>query len=78
MITGDHPLTATEIARQLGIIEESQDANVKVLTGAEIENLSFEELKNVVDEVQVFARVSPEHKLEDRAGVAGDAVTSSR
>ena len=59
MITGDHPLTATEIARQLGIIESG-----RVLTGAEIENLSFSELKNVVDDVQVFARVSPEHKLK--------------
>ncbi len=64
MITGDHPLTATEIARQLGILDPSQDGNVKVLTGAEIENLSFDELKNVVDDVQVFARVSPEHKLK--------------
>ena len=62
MITGDHPLTASEIARQLGII--SQAAESKVLTGTEIENLSFDELKNVVDEVQVFARVSPEHKLK--------------
>jgi Ca2+-transporting ATPase len=77
MITGDHPLTAAEIARQLGII--GSDSNVsrrssaqsletlesaRVLTGAEIENLSFDELKNVVDEVQVFARVSPEHKLK--------------
>jgi Ca2+-transporting ATPase len=59
MITGDHPLTAAEIARQLGITETG-----RVLTGAEIENLSFDELKNVVDEVQVFARVSPEHKLK--------------
>ena len=59
MITGDHPLTALEIARQLGISEQGQ-----VLTGAEIEKLSFDELKNVVDEVQVFARVSPEHKLK--------------
>jgi len=58
MITGDHPLTAAEIARQLGIAETG-----RVLTGAEIENLSFDELKNMVDEVQVFARVSPEHKL---------------
>jgi Ca2+-transporting ATPase len=77
MITGDHPLTASEIARQLGIGDA--DSNVSgssesqrretlesrtVLTGAEIENLSFDELKSVVDEVQVFARVSPEHKLK--------------
>ncbi|MBI3150783.1 MAG: cation-translocating P-type ATPase [Chloroflexi bacterium] len=58
MITGDHPLTAIEIARQLGITD-----NGRALTGAEIEHLSFDELKNVVDEVSVFARVAPEHKL---------------
>ena len=58
MITGDHPLTAIEIARQLGITD-----NGRALTGVEIESLSFDELKNVVDEVNVFARVAPEHKL---------------
>jgi Ca2+-transporting ATPase len=77
MITGDHPLTASEIARQLGIGDMESNASQrsdfqrletlesrKVLTGAELENLSFDELKNVVDDVQVFARVSPEHKLK--------------
>ena len=59
MITGDHPLTAIEIARQLGITE-----NGRALTGSEIENLTFDELRNVVDEVNVFARVAPEHKLK--------------
>jgi Ca2+-transporting ATPase len=58
MITGDHPLTAIEIARQLGITD-----NGRALTGVEIESLTFDELKNVVDEVSVFARVAPEHKL---------------
>lgn len=58
MITGDHPLTAAEIARQLGISENSQ-----VLTGVELERLSFDDLKAAVDGVAVFARVSPEHKL---------------
>ena len=58
MITGDHPLTAIEIARQLGMTD-----NARALTGVEIESLSFDELKNVVDEVSVFARVAPEHKL---------------
>ena len=58
MITGDHPLTAIEIARQLGISE-----NGRALTGVEIENLTPDELKSVVDEVNVFARVAPEHKL---------------
>jgi Ca2+-transporting ATPase len=59
MITGDHPLTAVEIARQLGISENGQ-----VLTGAEIERMSFEELKAVVGNINVFARVSPEHKIK--------------
>ncbi|MBK8781011.1 MAG: cation-translocating P-type ATPase [Anaerolineales bacterium] len=59
MITGDHPLTAMEIARQLGISD-----NGRALTGVEIESLTFDELKNVVDEVSVFARVAPEHKLK--------------
>ncbi len=59
MITGDHPLTAVEIARQLGISDNGQ-----VLTGAELEQMSFEELKAMVDEVNVFARVSPEHKIK--------------
>ena len=59
MITGDHPLTAIEIARQLGITD-----NGHALTGIEIEKLTFEELKNVVEEINVFARVAPEHKLK--------------
>jgi P-type Ca2+ transporter type 2C len=58
MITGDHPLTALEIARQLGIAD-----NGKALTGAELERMSFDELKAVVESVNVFARVSPEHKI---------------
>ncbi len=59
MITGDHPLTAIEIARQLGVTE-----NGRALTGVELENLSFEELKKSLNDVSVFARVAPEHKLK--------------
>jgi Ca2+-transporting ATPase len=59
MITGDHPQTALEIGRQLGITETG-----RVMTGTELDGLSFEDLKNKVDDVQVFARVSPEHKLK--------------
>ena len=59
MITGDHPLTALEIARQLGI-----SSNGRAITGAELEKLSFDELKDLVNEISVYARVSPEHKLK--------------
>ena len=58
MITGDHPLTAREIARQLGIA-----SNGKILTGQEVAKLSAAELEALVEEVSVYARVSPEHKL---------------
>ncbi len=56
MITGDHPATAQAVARQLGI--EAQRAMV----GAEITHLDDEQLRDVVKEVSVFARVAPEHK----------------
>ncbi len=58
MITGDHPLTAARIAADLGISE-----NGKVLTGQELSAMSDSDLDRVVGEVNVFARVSPEHKL---------------
>jgi P-type Ca2+ transporter type 2C len=58
MITGDHPITARAIARELGIATGDQ-----VMTGAELDRLSDTELDGVVAEVPVFARVSPEHKL---------------
>ena len=60
MITGDHPLTALQIAKQLGIAQE----NSRALTGQELEKMSVAELENVVDSVSVYARVSPEHKLK--------------
>jgi Ca2+-transporting ATPase len=58
MITGDHPLTALEIARQLGITK-----NGRTLTGVEIEKMTAEQLLAAVADVNVFARVSPEHKI---------------
>lgn len=60
MITGDHPLTAIQIAKQLGIAEEHSRA----ITGQELEKMSVAELQDVVDAVPVYARVSPEHKLK--------------
>ncbi|MEG4072358.1 cation-transporting P-type ATPase [Microcoleus sp. Pol14C2] len=59
MITGDHQLTAKAIAYDLGIAREGD----RVLTGQELEKLSQEELKQQVEQVSVYARVSPEHKL---------------
>ena len=58
MITGDHPLTAAYIATELGIAEDG-----RILTGRDLAGLSSEELVNLVEEVPVYARVSPEHKL---------------
>ncbi|WP_338451999.1 calcium-translocating P-type ATPase, SERCA-type [Niallia oryzisoli] len=60
MITGDHVITAKAIAKQLGILSNHS----KVLDGPALTNMSLEELEEVVDDVSVFARVSPEHKLK--------------
>ncbi|MCM3160441.1 calcium-translocating P-type ATPase, SERCA-type [Metabacillus litoralis] len=60
MITGDHVITAKAIAMQLNILPH----NGKVMEGKELSNLSVEELETIVDDVYVFARVSPEHKLK--------------
>ena len=59
MITGDHPITAIAIAKELGI----GDLNTKVLTGQDLDRLTDEELVRTVDEISIFARVTPEHKL---------------
>ncbi|MGB9928613.1 MAG: cation-translocating P-type ATPase [Methanosarcina sp.] len=58
MITGDHPKTASVIAREIGI--PTYD---RVATGAELEKMPEEELDRTVQEVSVYARVNPEHKL---------------
>lgn len=59
MITGDHPKTALSIAKEIGIANPQQG----VLTGSELSRLSFDELKDKVNTVCVYARVSPEQKL---------------
>ena len=60
MITGDHKLTACAIAKQIGIFHDGD----KVLTGKELDVISDEELEQQIDDVTVFARVSPHHKLK--------------
>jgi P-type Ca2+ transporter type 2C len=59
MITGDHPLTARHIATELGIAEEG-----RILTERDLASLPGEDLVDLVEEVPVYARVSPEHKLD--------------
>jgi Ca2+-transporting ATPase len=60
MITGDHPLTAVAIAREIGIVDSGND---RVLTGAQLSEMSLEQLEEIVTDVSVYARVSPENKL---------------
>jgi Ca2+-transporting ATPase len=60
MITGDHITTASAIAKELGIIEEDNEA----MEGVKIDNYSEEEFRDIVNNTSVFARVSPEHKVK--------------
>lgn len=59
MITGDHPMTALAIAQEIGIANE----DARVLTGRQLAEMSEDDLREQVEQVAVFARVSPEHKL---------------
>ena len=59
MITGDHVITASAIARELGILQEGDRA----VTGAQLDGMSDEELANQVETISVYARVSPENKI---------------
>lgn len=59
MITGDNPITGTAVATELGIFKE----NDKVLTGDELDKLDDENLIKLIEEVSVYARVTPAHKL---------------
>lgn len=59
MITGDHKITAAAIAKRIGILKDESEA----CEGAVIENMSDEELRDFVEGISVYARVSPEHKI---------------
>jgi Ca2+-transporting ATPase len=80
IVTGDHPLTAASIAKDVGIPSE------KVLTGAEIDKFSDAALRKVVKDVSVFARATPEHKYrlvnalhknKEVVAVTGDGVNDA-
>ena len=82
MITGDHKITASAIAREIGILQDGDRA----VEGSELEKMTDEELRNEVEHISVYARVSPEHKIrivrawQDRGHVAamtGDGVNDA-
>jgi Ca2+-transporting ATPase len=58
MITGDHKLTAMAVARELGLLKQG-----RALSGTEFDSLSDEEFEKMVEQIEVYARVSPAHKL---------------
>jgi Ca2+-transporting ATPase len=58
MITGDHKITAIAIAKELGLLKKEV-----AVSGAELDNISDEELETLVEKIEVYARVSPAHKL---------------
>ena len=82
MITGDHKVTASAIAQDIGILQPG----TRAVEGAEIEHMSDEELRAAVPEISVYARVSPEHKIrivrawQDRGNIVamtGDGVNDA-
>ena len=63
MVTGDYEDTAVAIAKELELLRVDDDVDARVLSGRELDQLSDQELVSKVDDVAVYARVSPEHKV---------------
>ncbi|NMC80517.1 MAG: cation-transporting P-type ATPase [Chloroflexi bacterium] len=81
MITGDHPLTAKSIGRQVGL-----DSDGSVIAGPELDRLSESELEELVKHASIYARTTPEHKLRivralqalgERVAVTGDGINDA-
>jgi Ca2+-transporting ATPase len=70
MITGDHPVTAAVIARELGIADEQG-----AVTGAELEKMTEDSLAEMIMRISVYARVNPEHKLRIVRALQGEGST---
>jgi Ca2+-transporting ATPase len=64
MVTGDHKLTAAAVARELGLLGQGDKDKRRVLEGRDLDRMTDQELAQIVEEVGVYARVSPEHKLK--------------
>ncbi|ORX62615.1 PMCA-type calcium-translocating P-type ATPase [Hesseltinella vesiculosa] len=64
MMTGDHPTTATAIARQIGILQDLDNSQSLVVHGQEVDLMSSEKIQGLEPFPRVFARVSPDHKLK--------------
>ena len=63
MVTGDHKLTALAVAKALNLMGENEGEDGKVLTGVELDKVDDEDFEKMVENIAIYARVSPEHKV---------------